>query len=138
MEKRCTRSIGFIDRGVAAVYQSIVNRVAARAAHLTSVVCTAGSGHGSSPRGLLEEKGGRGDPHRGRRWAAREWSEADDELQQWRLRAGRDEGWSSFGHGGKWLRRRGLLKVRERREAGDQGVTGGGSAELQWGGSFRL
>jgi hypothetical protein len=117
MEKRFTRSTGFIDRGVAAVYQSIVNRVAARAAHLTGVVCTAGSGHGSSPRRLLEEKGGRGDPHRGRRWAAREWSEAGDELQHWRLfalhdkrlRAGRDEGWSGFGHGGKWPRRRGLL-----------------------------
>jgi hypothetical protein len=66
-----------------------------------------------APRG----KGGRGEPHRGRRWAALEWIEASNELQrQWlfalddrRLGEGRDEGWSGFGRGGKWLRRRGLL-----------------------------
>jgi hypothetical protein len=59
-----------------------------------------------APRG----KGGRGEPHRGRRWAAREWSEAGHELQWWRLfalndkmpRAGRDGGWSGFGRSGKW------------------------------------
>jgi hypothetical protein len=58
-----------------------------------------------APRG----KGGRAKPHHGRRWVAREWSEAGDELQQRRLFAlddkrlgvGRDEGWSGFGHGGK-------------------------------------
>jgi hypothetical protein len=66
-----------------------------------------------APRG----KGGQGEPHRGRRWAAQEWSEASDELQRQRLFAlddrrlgeGRDEGWSGFGRSGKWPRRRGLL-----------------------------
>jgi hypothetical protein len=66
-----------------------------------------------APRG----KGGRGEPHRGRRWAAREWSKASDELPRRRLfalddmRLGvrRDKGWSGFGRGGKWLRCRGLL-----------------------------
>jgi hypothetical protein len=51
---------------------------------------------------------------------------------------GRDEGWNGFGRGGKWLRCRSLLYVGEWREAGGQGVTGGGSVELQWGGSFEL
>jgi hypothetical protein len=66
-----------------------------------------------APRG----KRGRGEPHRGRRWMAWEWREVGNELQwRWlfalddkRLRAGRDEGWSGFGRGGKWMRRRGLL-----------------------------
>jgi hypothetical protein len=42
-----------------AVHQCIVDRMAARVACLTRVVCAAGSGHDCSPRGLLEEKGGR-------------------------------------------------------------------------------
>jgi hypothetical protein len=66
-----------------------------------------------APRG----KGGRGEPHCGRRWVAREWSEVGDELQRRRLfalddkrlGAGRDKGWSGFGCDGKWPRRRGLL-----------------------------
>jgi hypothetical protein len=66
-----------------------------------------------APRG----KGGRGEPHRGRRWAIQEWSEAGDEFQRLRLfalddkrlGAGRDEGWSGFGRGGKWPRHRSLL-----------------------------
>jgi hypothetical protein len=37
-----------------------VDRTAARAACLTGVVHTAGSGHGCSPRGLLEEMGAEG------------------------------------------------------------------------------
>jgi hypothetical protein len=35
--------------------------------------------------GAPREKGGRGEPHHGRRGAARGWSEADDE-EQWRQR----------------------------------------------------
>jgi hypothetical protein len=66
-----------------------------------------------APRG----RGSRGEPHRGRRWVARGWSEAADELQRQRLfalsdkrlGAGRDKVWSGFGHGEKWMRRRGLL-----------------------------
>jgi hypothetical protein len=83
-------------------------------------------------------KGGWREPHHGRRWAAREWSEAGVELQRQRLfalddkrrGAGRDEGWSSFGRDGKWPRRRGTV--------GDKGVTDDGSMELQCGGGFRL
>jgi hypothetical protein len=45
---------------VAAVQQSIGNQTAARAARLTRVVRVASSGHGCSPRGLLDEKGAEG------------------------------------------------------------------------------
>jgi hypothetical protein len=75
-----------------------------------------------APRG----NGGRGELHRGRRWATQEWSDAGDELR-WRwlfalddkwLGVGRGKGWSGFGCGRKWPRHRGLLYVGERREAG--------------------
>jgi hypothetical protein len=67
-----------------------------------------------APRG---RGGGRGEPHRGWRWVALEWSEAGNKLQRrWlfalndkRLGAGRDEGWSRFGRGGLWSRGRDLL-----------------------------
>jgi hypothetical protein len=57
MEKRCTRSTESIDRGVAAVHRSTVDRTAA---HLTGAVHAAGFGRGGSPRGVLEEKGAEG------------------------------------------------------------------------------
>jgi hypothetical protein len=65
------------------------------------------------PRG----KEGRGDTHRGRRWAAPEGRETGDEVQlRWlfapddkRLGRGRDKGENDFGRGGIWPRCRGLL-----------------------------
>jgi hypothetical protein len=42
---------------------------------------TAATEDGSLPRKHLEKRGDRGEPHRGRRWAAQEWDEAGDELQ---------------------------------------------------------
>jgi hypothetical protein len=58
------------------------------------------------------KRGDRGEPHRGRRWAAREWGEAGDELQRWRLNSsdawqlGARKGGAKWGKAlrGKWPR----------------------------------
>jgi hypothetical protein len=48
------------------------------------------------------EREDQGEPHRGRRWAAREWGEAGDELQRWWLNSSDARRLGARKGGAKW------------------------------------